>query len=84
MKKKTLLLLGLCAIGVCTWEVQAVNFEKAPFYHYYEDINMPNEFDKIDLMGDLLFVVGPDAIIAGAGDDAVYIGFNQSFGNVNI
>lgn len=45
---------------------------------------MPNEFDKIDLMGDLLFVVGPDAIIAGASDDAVYIGFNQSFGNVNI
>ena len=45
---------------------------------------MPNEFDKIDLRGDLLMNVGPNAIVAGASDDAVYIGFNQSFGNVNI
>ena len=28
-------------------------------------------------------MVGPNAIEAGANDDAVYIGFNQSFGNVN-
>jgi hypothetical protein len=35
-------------------------------------------------MGDLMFAVGPNAIEAGASDDAIYIGFNQSFGNVNI
>lgn len=46
--------------------------------------NMPNEFDKIDLMGSLMLGIGPNAIEAGASDDAVYIGFNQSFGNVNI
>ena len=28
--------------------------------------------------------INPNAIVAGASDDAVYIGFNQSFGNVNI
>ena len=28
--------------------------------------------------------VGPNAIIAGANDNSVYIGFNQSFGNVSI
>ena len=33
---------------------------------------MPNEFDKIDLMGDLLMNVGPNAIVAGASNDAVY------------
>ena len=28
--------------------------------------------------------INPNAIVAGASDDAVYIGFNQDFGNVNI
>ena len=45
---------------------------------------MPNEFEIIDLMGDLLLNVGPNSIVAGASDDEVYIGFNQSFGIVNI
>ena len=45
---------------------------------------MPNEFEKIELLGDLLLNVGPNAIVAGASDDAVYIGFNQSFSIVNI
>ena len=31
-----------------------------------------------------MFSINPNAIVAGASDDAVYIGFNQSFGNVNI
>ncbi len=84
MKKKVLLLASLCAIGICTWEAKAEKFEKAPYCIYLGDINMPNEFDKIDLRGDLLMNVGPNAIVAGASDDAVYIGFNQSFGNVNI
>ncbi|MBQ8957019.1 MAG: DUF3244 domain-containing protein [Bacteroidales bacterium] len=28
--------------------------------------------------------VGPNAVVAGANDNAVYIGFNQDFGNVSI
>ena len=31
-----------------------------------------------------MYNINPNAIEAGANDDAVYIGFNQSFGNVNI
>lgn len=84
MKTKTLLLVGLCAIGIFTWEAQAKSFEKSPYCINLGDINMPNEFDKIDLMGDLLMNIGPNAIIAGASDDAVYIGFNEDFGSVNI
>ena len=28
--------------------------------------------------------IGPNAVVAGANDEAVYIGFNQDFGLVNI
>lgn len=45
---------------------------------------MPHEYNKIELHGELATLVGPNAIEAGASDDAVYIGFNQSFGNVCI
>ena len=84
MKKKALIFIGLCALGLCTWEAQAINQQTIPVSIKYILDNMPNEFDKINLMGDLMFVVGPNAIEAGASDDAIYIGFNQSFGNVSI
>ena len=84
MKKKALIFIGLCALGLCTWEAQAINQQTIPFSIKNILDNMPNEFDKINLMGDLMFVVGPNAIEAGASDDAIYIGFNQSFGNVSI
>ena len=48
------------------------------------EINIPIGYDEIDLHGELAFNVGPNAIVAGASDDAVYIGFNLDFGNVNI
>lgn len=82
MKKKTLILAGLCALGLCSWEVQAVNIEKASIT-YMED-NVPTGYEKIEMHGDLLFGTGPNAIIAGANDNSIYIHFNQSFGNVNI
>jgi hypothetical protein len=84
MKKKVLLLAGFCAVGLCTWEAQGKTIEKAPFYFNNGNKNMPNEFELINLMGDLLFGVSPNAIEAGANDEAVYIGFNQDFGLVNI
>ena len=31
-----------------------------------------------------MYGIGPNAIVAGASDVDIYIGFNQSFGNVNI
>ena len=45
---------------------------------------MPEGYEVIELHGDLATNVGPNAIVAGANDDAVYIGFNQDFGNVSI
>ncbi len=54
----------------------------APFYKM--DNNVPSGYNKIELHGDLATLVGPNAIVAGASDDAIYIGFNQNFGNVNI
>ena len=83
MKKKALIFIGLCALGLCIWEAQAVNSVSTPV-NKLEIADPPQGFDKIILMGDLLFNIGPNAIVAGANDDAVYIGFNQSFGIVNI
>ena len=84
MKKKVFIFATICIFSLCTWDVQAINLETAPFYHNNEVDNMPNGFDKIDLQGCLNYGTGPDAIEAGASDDAVYIGFNQSFGYVDI
>lgn len=83
MKTKTLLLVGLCAIGLCSWEAQAVNTNPVPF-NKTELADPPQGYDKINLKGSLMLGINPNAIVAGAREDAVYIGFNQSFGNVNI
>ena len=82
MRRKTFILIALCFLGLLTWEAGAVNIETAPM-HYFET-NMPHGYDKIELQGDLATSAGPNAIEAGTSDDAVYIGFNQNFGNVNI
>lgn len=82
MKRIVLILIGLCFLGFLTWEVRAVNPKTAPKYTI--ENNMPNEYDRIELHGLLATIAGPNAIVAGASDDAVYIEFNQSFGNVNI
>lgn len=84
MDKKVLLLTGLCVVGLSTWEAQGKTIENAPLYFNNEAKNMPNEFELINLMGDLLFAIGPNSIEAGVSDDAVYIGFNQNLGNINI
>lgn len=84
MKNKALILVGLCAFGFCSWETQAINPKSTPIIINNMLNNMPNGFDEIDLLGDLLYNVGPTAIEAGASDDAVYIHFNQCFGNVSI
>lgn len=82
MKKKALLLSGLCAFGICIWEAQALNPETT--LSYYAENIIPHGYDEINLQGTLMYNINPNAIEAGANDDAVYIGFNQSFGNVNI
>lgn len=83
MKTKALLLVGLCAMGLCTWDAQAVNTKPLPI-HKMEMADPPQGYDKIDLKGSLMLGINPNAIVAGSSDDAIYIGFNQNFGNVNI
>lgn len=83
MKTKALLLVGLCAIVLCSWEAQAVNTKPIPI-NKTEIADPPQGYDKINLKGSLMFGINPNAIVAGASDDDIYIAFNQSFGNVNI
>lgn len=83
MKTKTLLLVGLCVIGLCSWEAQAVNTKSIPINNV-EMADPPQGYEEIDLQGSLMYGIGPNAIVAGASDVDIYIGFNQSFGNVNI
>lgn len=82
MKKHILLCFVLGIVCFSTADSQTTLSEPESVLTQYG--NMPNEFDNIELMGSLMLGVGPNAIEAGASDDAVYIGFNQSFGNVNI
>lgn len=83
MKKKALIFIGLCTLALCTWQAQAVNTEPLSI-NIGEIADPPQGFEKIILFGNLLLNVGPNAIVAGASEDAIYIGFNQSFGNVSI
>lgn len=84
MKHKTFILAGLCALGISTLEVQAINHDSAPFLINGFEQNMPNRFDRIDLLGDLLYSVGPNSIEAGVSKDEVCVQFNQNVGSVNV
>ena len=82
MKKKVLLLAGLCAFSLCTWEAKAVNLEHASIVNM-ED-NVPTGFEEIFLQGTLMTGTGPNSVIAGANRNSVYLHFSRSFGNVNV
>ena len=85
MKTKTLLLVGFWAFGLFVCEMQAFNTISIPINIYMNEIvDPPQGYEEIALQGSLMFGVNPNAIVAGSSEDAVYIGFNQSFGNVNI
>lgn len=83
MKKKAIILIGLCVLGLCIVEAQATNRVSLPIIER-TITDPPQGFEKVNLHGDLLNNVGPNAIVAGASDDAIYIGFNEDLGNVNI
>ena len=85
MKKNVLILASLCILGLFTWQVQAsTNSVRTSIINNINKDNVPHGYDEIVLQGTLMFGINPNSIEAGASDDAVYIGFNQSFGNVNI
>ena len=80
MKKKTLFFACFCAFSLCTWKVQALNFEQHSIITM-ED-NVPTGYEVIVLQGTLMDM--PNAVVAGANENSVYIHFNQSLGNINI
>ena len=80
MKLKTVFLICFGALGLVANSL-AVNLENKG---YRAQLLFPNGLDEIVLHGDLLMSVGPDAINAGVGEDAVYIQFNQNLGNVSV
>ena len=82
MNKKALIVASFCAISLCAWTAQAFTPKTTPIIN--ESNSLPNGYDEIILQGDLLYGIGPKAIEAGASDNAVYIQFNQNFGNVSI
>lgn len=85
MKTKVLLFVSLMALNFCSWGAQAMNTVSSPALIHNSDVgDPPAGYEKIELLGDLMLKIGPNVIVAGASDDAVYIGFNEDLGNVNI
>lgn len=82
MKIKNTLLVAFCALGLSVSIAKAVTIETAPYFTTTTDL--PGIVEKIELQGDLMYSVGPNAINAGASKDAIYIEFKQSCGNVDI
>lgn len=82
MKRNTLLFACVWALTLCIGGIQAAN----PQMNQSKDnvYDRPHGWEEIILQGSLNYGVGPKAIEAGATEDAVYIYFNQSFGNVSI
>lgn len=82
MKKTVLILVGLCTLGLCNWEMQAMNHENISIV-IMED-NVPTGYEVFELRGDLMLGIDPNAINAGANRNSVYLHFSRSFGNVNV
>ena len=85
MKTKSLLFISFIALSLFICKTQAMNTVSSPIpISKYDVGDPPPEYEKIDLLGTLMYGINPNAIVAGANDNSVYIGFNQDFGNVNI
>ncbi len=82
MKKKSIFLVGLCALGLCAWEAQATNLNNISIINV-ED-NVPTGYETINLQGTLVMGTNPNSISAGYSRNAVYVHFSQSFGNVSV
>ena len=81
MKIKSIILVALYALGLYISEAHAITTETI---HHTTISDLPGILEKIELQGELMFSVGPNAIEAGASKDAIYIEFKQSCGNVDI
>ena len=84
MSKNTLFLAILFAINLCSWKALGADWDHSPIVHINNEYNVPTGYDEIRLYGKLDVNVGPNAVVAGASENSVYIGFNQDFGTVSI
>ena len=84
MNKKTLIIIALCALGLCIGETHAINTVFLTPIDKWEIANPPQGYEEINQQGTLMYGIGPNAVVAGANENSVYIGFNQSFGIVSI
>ncbi len=84
MNKKTLIIIALCALGLCIGKTHAINTASLATINKMDIADPPQGYEKIILHGTLMYSISPNAVVAGASDNAVYIGFNQDFGNVSI
>lgn len=84
MDKKVFLLSGLCAISLCTLNVQSSAPKQIHIKMEAKDNHIPSDADKIELKGKLDYNSGLDDIEAGATQNNVYLYFNRIFGNVSI
>lgn len=84
MSKNTLFLAILFAINLCSWKALRADWDHSPIVHINNEYIVPTGYDKIILHGLLDVSIGPNAVVAGANDNSVYIGFNEDFGNVGI
>lgn len=84
MKNRIFILVGLCALGL--WNVQAHNTQPhlINIVEVEPDNHIPSTAEAIVLLGRLNYNAGPNDVEAGITDNAVYICFNQNFGNVSI
>lgn len=81
MKIKTIILVAFCALGLYFSEAHATTSET--IYQMTTD-NIPGILEEIELRGDLMNSIGPNAVEAGLGREAIYIQFNRSCGYVDI
>lgn len=66
------------------WNAYASDQKSSPDSNSERQVFFPHNSERIVLDGTLMYGVNPQAIEAAVDDYAVYIQFNQSFGNVSI
>jgi len=76
MKTKTLLLVGLCAIGLCSWEAQAVNTKPTPINK--TEIADPPQGNETNNQRDLPNLYDCWSVFHGQGNcDGLYVGYDH-------
>ena len=80
--KKSILFFGLCAF--CFVPCSANENHPVPFVFVETTSELPPSYDAIELLGELMYSVGPDAIEAGVSTNDVCVLFHQNLGDVRV